>query len=128
MNRILLFGLLTALGVSLWFQWQVPRGAPAEGLDKGRGSGAARGGATSDRAAGPAAGLAAGTEAMDFSGTALSDEAWHLEVPGVEEKIPQGLPTPEGVEGGAAKVPPPLEIREVGAGIRLEVGEPGIRE
>ncbi len=118
MNRMLLLGLLTALGVSLWFHWQGPRGAPAEGLDTGRGSGAARGEATADRAAVPAAGLAAGTEAMDFSGTALADEAWHLEAPGVEGNIPQGLPPPEAVESGASEVPPPLEIREVGAGIR----------
>ncbi len=89
MPRPLLFCILSALAVSLWFNSRnldgpIPK-EPAKPM------------------AAPVTVLPGSVGEMDFSGTRLPDESWQLEAEVLPETIPMAIP----VEGSAA-IPPAL--------------------
>ena len=108
MKRLFPLLLLTALAVSLWFNWRGPGIAPPPA-------------ASGPVPAASTAVLPGKVEEMDFSGTGLADEAWQLEPaqPGIP--IPQAVPLPD-TDGTLPLLPPPPADEEAGAAIRLVPG------
>jgi hypothetical protein len=99
MKHLLLSLLVAALAVSLWFNWRqrgiAPREAPAP----------------------PAAILPGAIQDMDFSGTALADDAWNIRPADVPVPIPAELPRPDAP--GDLPPPPPAPPDWNTDGIRL---------
>lgn len=104
MKRVPLLLILTALAVSLWFNWH-PR-PPVEVL------------AAPPTAPSPV--VSGKVEEMDFSGTGLADEAWKLKSATEESlpAIPQALPQP----GEEDPAPPPPGDWELEDKIKLAPG------
>ena len=86
MKRLPLILVASALAVSLWFNWHPRRTPPPVPTP-----------------AAPAAILPGTLGEMDFSGTALADEAWQLPPAELPTPIPGELPRP----AAADSLPPP---------------------
>ena len=94
MKRIPLLLLLTALAVSLWFNFRPPpTSAPASAPAAPEGP----------VVQAPAPVLPAKLEEIDFSGTGLADEAWKLDPAAKDQNIPDQIP-----DSNASSIPAPL--------------------
>ena len=114
MKRIPLLLLLTALAVSLWFNFRPrPASAPASAPV------ASDGPALQAPAAKPSPVLPAKLEEIDFSGTGLADESWKLDAPGEGKNIPDQVPESNGASIPAPLAPPPAAW-DLDGTIRLE--------
>lgn len=91
MKRLSLLLLVAALVVSLWFNWRQRATAPPE--------------APAPPAA-PAAILTGAIQDMDFSGTALADDAWKIRPADVPVPIPAEFPRPD----ARGDLPPPPSV------------------